>query len=150
MTVPTLQHRTKWDSRFLLLAHTVASWSKDPSTKVGAVIADGRNRVISLGFNGPPRGLEDDPDLPREVKLRRTIHAEKNAILFAQRPLAGSSIYVTHHPCAQCAVFIAQANIGRVVCPAPDPTFELRWGDDIAEARLAFSQAGVSLFLSQP
>ena len=92
----------KWDYRFLDLAAVVASWSKDGSTKVGAVITDPDHRVVSLGFNGFPRGL-DDVDLPREEKLRRTLHAEENALLFASRPLDGCSIFVTHPPCARCA-----------------------------------------------
>lgn len=136
---------TKWDLRFIDLAYHVASWSKDVSTRVGSCIVDGKNRVVSLGFNGPPRGIEDDPTISREAKLRRTIHAERNAILFAQRDLAGCTIYVTHHPCAPCAAEIAQAGIKRVVCNAPDPAFAVRWADDIAEAQLILSHAGVEL-----
>lgn len=136
---------TKWDLRFIDLAYHVASWSKDVSTRVGSCIVDGKNRVVSLGFNGPPRGVEDDPTISREAKLRRTIHAERNAILFAQRDLAGCTIYVTHHPCAPCAAEIAQAGIKRVVCNAPDPAFAVRWADDIAEAQFIFAHAGIEL-----
>jgi dCMP deaminase len=136
---------TKWDARHLEMAHHAAAWSKDPSTKVGARIVDSRARVISEGFNGPPRGVEDNPAVDRETKLRRTIHAERNAILFAQRDLAGTTIYVTHHPCAQCAALIVQAGIARVVCNAPDPAFQVRWAEDIAEAQHIFAEAGVTL-----
>jgi dCMP deaminase len=130
---------TKWDARHLSVAHTIAQWSKDPSTKVGARISDGKNRIVSEGFNGPPRGVEDDPTISRESKLRRTIHAERNAILFAQRDLTGCTLYVTHHPCAQCAALIVQAGITRVVCNAPDPAFQTRWAEDIAEAKFIFT-----------
>lgn len=134
----------KWDGRMLDLAHLVGSWSKD-QTKVGASIADGKNRVVSVGFNGYPRGVEDDMSVPRDVRLRRVIHAETNALAFAQRDLTGCTMYVTHHPCARCAAQIAQAGIKRVVCNAPDPAFAVRWADDIAEAQLILTHAGVEL-----
>src|SRR3990172_2103187 len=79
-----------WDSRFLRLAEFVAQWSKDPNTKVGAVIVDGTHRIVSLGFNGFPRGVDDDERLRnRELKLKLMVHAEMNAILFAGRALDG-------------------------------------------------------------
>lgn len=141
---------SKWDTRHLEMAHHVSAWSKDPSTKVGARITDSRNRVISEGFNGPPRGVQDDPNVDRETKLRRTIHAERNAILFARQALTGTTLYVTHHPCAQCAALIAQAEIARVVCNAPDSDFQSRWAADIAEAQQIFEQAGVELISVTP
>ena len=136
---------SKWDERFMSMAALVASWSKDPSTKVGAVVVDDKNRVVSLGYNGPPRGVEDDPSIDRETKLRRTIHAEKNAILFAQGGAAGCTLYVTHHPCGPCAAVIAQAGITRVVIPEGESTLSHRWAADICEAAWIFEQAGVVL-----
>lgn len=135
----------KWDRRHLGMAKQVATWSKDPSTHVGARIVDAHNRVISEGFNGPPRGVTDDPTISREAKLRRTIHAEKNALLFAQRSVAGMTMYVTHHPCAQCAAYIVQAGITRVVILEQDIVFAERWADELAEAKLILSDAGVKL-----
>ena len=55
MTTPF--DRDKWDRRFLKIAREGATWSKDPSTQVGAVIVDQDQRVVSLGYNGPPRGV---------------------------------------------------------------------------------------------
>lgn len=133
---------SKWDVRFFELAEHVATWSKDPSTKVAAVIADPMNRVVNLGYNGPARFLEDE-GLDRARKLRRTLHAEENAILFAQRDVTGCTIYVTHHPCAHCAAMIVQAGLTRVVCPDPEPEFYERWKDDIGEAILIFHEAEV-------
>jgi len=133
----------KWHYRHLAAAELVASWSKDPSTKVGARIVDAQHRVISEGFNGPPRGVNDDPNIDRETKLRRTIHAEKNAILFAQRDLTGATLYVTHFPCSQCAAFIVQAGIKQVVTRPPAPAFFERWKGDIEEAERIFADAGV-------
>ena len=133
----------KWHYRHMAAAELVASWSKDPSTKVGARIVDAQHRVISEGFNGPPRGVNDDPNIDRETKLRRTIHAEKNAILFARQDLTGTTLYVTHYPCAQCAALIVQAGITEVVTYAPEPSFHERWRGDIEEAERIFREAKV-------
>lgn len=135
----------KWDKRMLELAFFVANWSKDPSTKVGAVVADPNNRVVSLGYNGPPRGTEDR-DFDRETKLRRTIHAEENAILFAHKSLEGCTLFVTHHPCATCAAKIAQVGISRVVTPKPSTGgFHDRWLAEIREALSIFDEAGIEV-----
>lgn len=136
----------KWNARGNEVAHLVATWSKDPSTKVGAAIFDNKNRIISTGYNGPPRGTEDGK-FDRATKLRRTLHAEANAILFSQRSLDGCAIYITHHPCAQCAAMIVQAGINQVYCPPPSADFLSRWVDDVREAQAIFREAGVGLNL---
>ena len=119
-----------WDRRYINLALHVASWSKDPSTKVGAVITL-NNRVISLGFNGIPTGLLDEKYLEtREIKIMTTMHAESNAIDFARGDLEGSTIYVTHHPCSTCAGRIIQNGIKRVVTFLPEEEFRIRWNID--------------------
>lgn len=135
----------KWDARFLGLAALVATWSKDPSSKVGAVIVDPKNRVNSLGFNGFPRTVSDAPQVyaDRDEKLRRTLHAEQNALLFAARSVEGGTIYITHPPCARCAALLIQAGIQRVVCPPPPPDFQQRWAADIASSRQMFDEARV-------
>jgi dCMP deaminase len=127
------------------LATLVATWSKDPSTGVGAVIVDTKNRVVSLGFNGFPRCVVDSDEMlfDRDEKLRRTIHAEENALLFASRPVEGCTIYVTHPPCARCAAKIVQAGIARVVAQIPDELFSGRWEDDMRSASAMFAEAGV-------
>jgi dCMP deaminase len=116
--VPSLDD--KWDRRFLELAHVVSKWSKD-RTKVGAVIVD-RRRVVSLGFNGFPAGVEDLPELyeDRDTKLLMIVHAETNAIVSARELLSGCTIYTSFPPCAGCAGNIIQAGIKRVVC-SPRP-----------------------------
>jgi deoxycytidylate deaminase len=77
------------------LAEHVAKLSKDPSTKVGAAIFDNKRRVISLGYNGLPRGVEDSPARlhDRDTKLKLTLHAEQNALAFATAPLEGSMLH---------------------------------------------------------
>lgn len=134
----------KWDRRFLNRAVEVANWSKDPSTHCGAVIVDGK-RQVSEGFNGLPAGLRDDDSLPREEKLRRTIHAEENALLFAGRDVTGCTIYVTHPPCGKCAAKLIQAGITRVVYLAPSDEFVLRWHQEMASAQAMFAEVGTEV-----
>lgn len=133
----------KWDIRMLELANFVAGWSKDPSTRVGAVIADAEYRIVSTGFNGFPRGVQDKVDVARETKLMRTIHAEDNAILFARRDLRGMRMFVSRPPCANCAAKIIQAGVGVVAYSLPDPGFLARWQEQIDEANAMFWEAGV-------
>jgi dCMP deaminase len=136
----------KWDLRFLAMAHLVSTWSKDPSTKVGAVIATDRNRFVSLGYNGRPRGLSDDVSLleNREVKYATTLHAEENAILFAGTNLDGATIYVTHPPCSGCTAKIIQTGIARIVCVAPSADMLARWKDSFELSKSMCDEAGVS------
>ena len=135
---------TKWDKRFLDLAGHVATWSKDPSTRVGAVIVDANKRVVSLGFNGFPAGVNDE-ELPRERKLLRTIHAEINALAFANVSVRGCTIYVTHAPCANCTANLIQNGIAKVVFPRPVEDFKERWADHYSEAMLMLMEAGVQV-----
>lgn len=140
----------KWDTRFLALAEHVACWSKDPSTKVGAVIVDARKRVVSLGYNGFPRGIKDTDERlnNRDVRYKMTVHAERNAILFAARELAGSTIYVhPFMPCAPCAGEVIQAGITRCVAPRNDNP---RWAADFLLTEEMFKEAGVELELAEP
>jgi dCMP deaminase len=132
-----------WDKRFLELAALIGSWSKDPSTKVGAVIVRPDRTIASLGYNGFPRGV-DDTYQDREHKLLRTVHAEMNAILSAREPLHGCTIYVTPLcPCSNCAAAIIQAGIIRVVAEAP-AIQRPEWEASFEAAKEMFSQTGVS------
>ena len=116
----------KWDKRFIELAKYVSTWSNDVH-KVGSVIVDKDNVVLSLGYNGFPRLAVDDLPERRErnVKLIYTVHAEENAILNAARKgisLDGSTIYLEWFPCVNCAKSIINAGIKRVVCCGYDKT----------------------------
>jgi dCMP deaminase len=136
----------KWDTRFLGLAAYISSWSKDPSSQVGAVITDG-NRIISLGYNGFAAGVEDKPERldNRDCKLNLTIHAEENAMIFAKRDLSGCTVYVTHPPCTRCASKLIQEEIGRVVYVTPSDDFLSRWADDIRLSAEMYREAGVEV-----
>lgn len=129
------------------MAAHVAKLSKDPSTKVGAVIFDPKRRVVSAGYNGFARGVKDTPErlANRDIKYRMVLHAEKNAILFATAPLDGCTIVVTHPCCAQCAAQVIQSGIRHVIWPRPAPEFMTRWGDDYELTMLQFSEAGVTV-----
>lgn len=110
----------KWVKRFLGLAHHVATWSKDPSTKTGAIIANPAHVIMSMGYNGFPRGVKDDPKdyRNRATKYERIIHAEVNAILAARTNLDGCTLYgYPLMPCARCATLIIQSGISTVVFP---------------------------------
>ena len=140
----------KWDQRFLDLAKFVSQWSKDPSTKVGGVIVDEHKRVISLGFNGFAKGVKDTEERysNRELKYSMVVHAEVNALLFAERDVTGCTLYTyPFAPCSSCASLVIQSGIKRVV--APHPTRELleRWGDSLKLAKTLFFEAGVELDL---
>src|SRR5437660_184888 len=114
-----------WDQRFMELAGFVAGWSKDRSRQVGCVIVAPDNSLRSIGFNGFPRGLNDDHDHRHErpAKYFWTEHAERNAIYAAARngiPLAGCRMYLPWFPCVDCARAIVQAGIAELVSLAPD------------------------------
>lgn len=135
-----------WDMRFLALADHVAMWSKDPSTRVGAVIVDHKRRVVGMGYNGFPRGVSDsleDYD-NREVKYRKIVHAEANAILNAVREIDGCTIYCTFAPCAACTALLIQKAIGRVVY-LRNAAAEERWKRDMAISAEMFMEARVPM-----
>jgi len=112
----------KWDERYLHLAKQVATWSKDPSTQVGAIAVGGKGQVLSQGYNGFPRGIKDDLRYEnKEQKYRYVVHAEMNCIYnatFHGVSLQGATIYVYGLPmCNECAKAIIQVGIIRVVSP---------------------------------
>lgn len=143
-----LELRTvKWDMRLLELAKTIAGWSKDPNKKVGAIIATHKkHRIISVGYNGFPHGIEDEDELlvDKEYKLNNIIHAEENALLFAPRKIKGQTIYVWPFlPCARCAAKLAQKDIGRVVsfrCHS-----DSNWLHSIMDGKKTFKRRGIEV-----
>ena len=139
-----MDNETKWNNRFMTLAAMVASWSKDPGLKVGAVIVYDR-RIVSVGYNGLPKEVPDKREWldDRDIKLQLTVHAEANAILFAQRDLMGHSIYTWPlPPCAGCAALIIQSGISHVVSPAE---YGDRWAASIALGKEMFDHAYVEV-----
>jgi dCMP deaminase len=113
-----MKKKEKWDRRFLELAKFISTWSKDPSTKVGAVIVDKDRRVVSVGYNGFPAGIKDDYRLDdRATKLDIAIHAEINALSFANKKNFKNCTVYTYpmFPCSRCCSQLIQNKISRIV-----------------------------------
>lgn len=136
---------SKWDKYFMGMAEYVSSISKDPSTKVGAVIVREDRTVESMGYNGFPRGVMDQIDryANRERKYMMVVHAEANAILGARGSVAGMTLYSTLFPCCECAKLIIQSGIKEVVVPTMDKTERLHESMTVTE--IMFREAGVRL-----
>jgi len=132
---------------FTDVAHAVARMSKDPSTKVGALIVGPAHEVRAFGWNGFPRGVADTEARlnDRPTKYLFTAHAELNAIANAARSgasTAGCSLLVTAlHPCNDCAKAIIQAGITAVYSPLPE--IDGRWANSFEVAATMFREAGV-------
>lgn len=130
-----------WHQRFLDLSSHIGNWSKDPSTKVGAVIVRPDRTIASVGYNGFPRSVKDTYTT-RDDKLLRTVHAEMNAILSAREPLHGYTLFVSPlYPCSNCAAHIIQAGIKYVVARMGPPRDE--WAMSFEAASDMFKQAAV-------
>lgn len=140
--------------RFLPDAVAAMGRSKDRSTKVGAIAIDDNYCLKGSGYNGFPRGVNDDLDHRHErpLKYRWTVHAEMNVIAQAARPvLEGTTLLLTSlHPCATCAGLIVQAGIKRVITRRTEQIKRIESGreDWDEEARIAmdiFREAGVEV-----
>lgn len=135
----------KWDRRFLDLAKLVSTWSKDPSTKTGAVLTNGMKTVLSVGFNGFPEYMSDDEALyaNREEKYSRVVHCEVNALIFARQDISGATLYT--YPflsCDRCAVQMLQAGVMRFVAPLATPEQLERWGPAFDRTRKYIIECG--------
>lgn len=140
----------KWDYRFLNLAECISSWSKDPSSQIGAVAVRDR-RILATGYNGFPQGIADLPGRldNREEKLLRIVHAEANVVAHAAKDgisLFGACIYVWKFmPCANCCTLLIQSGIRRVV--APDHPVPDRWKKSFELSQEMLKEAGVDFVL---
>lgn len=106
-----------WDEYFMGVALLSAYRSKDPSTQVGACIVNEDKRIVGVGYNGMPYGI-NDKDFPwdnREVKYQHVVHAELNAILNSTQSLKNCTLYVSLFPCNECAKAIVQSGIKEIV-----------------------------------
>tara|TARA_R100000458_G_C8186397_1_gene181620 strand:- start:114 stop:671 length:558 start_codon:yes stop_codon:yes gene_type:complete len=137
-----------WDQRHLVIASHVAGWSKDPSTKVGAVAVRDR-RILATGYNGLPAGVTDSDSRlkDRETRLALTTHAEANCVAYAARNgvcLTGSTMYIFPlMTCSTCASLLIQAGVNKIV--VPDFVEPLRWQENFAWAKTMFIEAGVAV-----
>lgn len=144
----SVEDRLKWDRRWLEAAKLFGTWSKDPSSKIGAVIVGHKGQIVSQGYNGFPRLLPDEESLlnNRDEKYKRTIHAELNAIfnsIYNNASPVGCTIYVSGLPiCHVCADYIIQTGILRVVM---DSSVDGRWAESGNLALEKFEAAGISV-----
>lgn len=139
--------QTMWDERWMGLACHVAGWSKDRSRQVACVIVDRDQALVSMGWNGFPRGVNDDIEERHErpTKYDFVKHAEENAIANAARigvSTRGCTMYLPWFPCANCAGDIVQAGIMDLVVyefDAADP----KWGTSMKHASQILSEGKV-------
>lgn len=139
----------KWRDRYWDIAKSVASWSKDPSRKIGAVAVDTVKKIIlSTGYNGFPRGIEDTESRlnDRETKYQFVSHAEANVIYnatYSGVSLNGADLYVYGLPvCNECAKGIIQVGIKRVLILTNAEIPEI-WTDSWKKSKTMFDEAGV-------
>ena len=145
----------KWQRRFMRIAQEAASWSKDPSTKVGAVIVSPDRQILSTGYNGFPENISDDADRlnDRGVKNSLTVHAEMNAILNAAKKginINGAWLFVDGLAvCDNCAKHIAQAGISTIVMTDINSDADLqrvaRWRDSTNLAEHIFTLSNIPI-----
>ncbi len=144
---PQQQTQSRWDDRFLALAHHISQWSKDPGTKVGAVLVGLDKRQVALGYNGFPPLINDSPErlADRTQKLQFTIHAERNVLDNAHFSAQGGTLYTTHPPCCACSLSIISKGIHRVVSSPILPEFARRWGESVDQSRLILREANIAI-----
>ena len=141
----------KWNYRFMELALHISSWSKDTSTKVGCVIVSPEKAILSMGYNGFPRGVNDDISTRHErpTKYDFVVHAEENALLNAGRNgtrLNGGILYVTMPPCTHCAGSIIQSGIKEIFYLEPEIQKQIPgWRDSLNISFTMFKEAGVKV-----
>lgn len=142
-----IRRQKMWDERWMSLALHFASWSKDRSRQIGCVIVGSGNSLVSQGWNGFPRGVNDaiGERHERPVKYEWTKHAEENAFLNAARlgiSTHGCTLYIPWFPCANCAGDIVQAGIYQVVCYPYDKN-DPSWGENMRRAETILKEGRV-------
>ena len=139
----------KWHIKFINLAYEISQWSKDPSKKIGVVITDKDNRIISTGFNVFPKGLKDSIERLEDKEFKRavTLHAEENAILYAKQDLTDCNLYIYGlPPCSHCAAMIIQSGIKNVYYRIPK-NYEIseHWKDNLNLAKEILNEVNINL-----
>lgn len=153
-----MTQRATWDETWEDVAQTIRWRSLCHRAKVGAVITDAHNRIVSTGYNGPPAGFVHS-ELPcmhwcprgmvGDDPVCYSVHAEANAIISGDRSSwQGGTIYVTKHPCLECAKLIANSGLSRlVVCCVPPVKPEER---HIEVYRFLQEECGIEVELKIP
>lgn len=141
---------TQWDQRFLNLAEHIATWSKDRSRQVCAVIVNDDNRLVSLGYNGFPSGIDDNVEERHErpAKYDWTVHGEENAIANAARvgvSTMNCTMYVNLFPCARCSGIIINSGIKRVVCNKAPNFNDSKYGNEFRVSVKKLREANIKI-----
>ena len=137
----------KWHIRFINMAKFVSAWSKDPSKKIGVVIVNKENKIISTGYNGFPKNINDTEDRLNDKEFKRaiTLHAEENAILCSKQDLSNCIMYIYGlPPCAHCAAMIIQSGIKAIYYTIPNEyQISEHWKDNLNIAQSILKEARV-------
>ena len=135
---------------YLNLAKHISTWSKDPSTQIGAVAVDPKGgQILAQGYNGFPRGVDDTERRlnDKNTKYKFVVHAEQNCIYNATLngvSLNGADLYVHGLPvCSECAKGVIQVGIKRVFICHPEDIAPI-WEDAYKLTKVMFMEAGVS------
>lgn len=138
----------KWHDNFLKMAEHIAGWSKDPSTKIGAVAVGDQRQILATGYNGFPRDIKDYRDRleNRDIKYKLMVHGEMNCIYNATLngvSLNGADLYVHGLPvCSECAKGIIQVGIRRVFTRYPE-NISNKWSESSKFTIEMFAESGV-------
>lgn len=142
-----LEKMNKLDLRFLAISKKIAEWSKDPSKKIGCVIVNDKKTIISQGYNGFPRGVEDLKErlTDRTTKYKFVVHAEMNAIFNATYngvSLDGTTAYIWGLPvCNECAKGLIQCGVKRIV--SVDAYDDKKWSSVSEISKIMFDETDV-------
>ena len=128
----------KWGKRMMGIAELVATWSKDSNRSVGAVLTTYDNRILSTGYNGLPSNIDKVENVGDCM-----IHAEINALIRAPFDRDPKKMYITSHPCSQCAVAMIQARVTHVITYPPEP--ESHWYNSMLDAVVMLKEAGATI-----
>jgi dCMP deaminase len=138
-----------WDELFMRHVYLIATKSKDPRTRIGAILVkDGV--IISEGYNGIARGVKDLPERynNKEIKYAFVVHGEANSVLNAIRHgtnTTGSICYTQGIPCNECAKVLIQAGIKEVVVHKQWPAMNQKWLNSIKITKTMFRESGVKI-----
>jgi len=138
-----------WDVWFMKQVYLVAEKSKDPSTKIGAVLVKDKH-IISSGFNGFPIGVRDKPEryLDRTIKYNFVVHGEDNAVLSAARfgiSTLGTILYTQSIPCNECSKSIIQGGITEIVIHSKWPMNHSKWIECVKISKIMLKEAGIKI-----
>jgi dCMP deaminase len=140
---------TSWQDRWMSLATFIGAWSNDRNRGVGCVIVGDANLLLSIGYNGFPRGVDEmrGSRHDRPAKYLWTEHAERNAIYNAARvgvSTAGAEMYLPWYPCADCARAIVQSGIQRLICLEPVER-DSTWDEHFEVSTVMLAEGGVTV-----